>query len=227
MRILIIEDEQRLAEGIRALLIRNGYAADTVFDGVSGLDNAMTGIYDIILLDIMLPRMNGIEVLRELRKAKIASPVLLLTARSDVEDKIRGLDAGADDYLTKPFDSGELLARLRALSRRKGEFEDASFMSFSDISLNRSCLELSCGTRSIRLGQKEFLLLETLIANKGRIVSKDTLIEKVWGPEDEAEYNNVEVYVSFLRKKLALMKSHVQIHATRNVGYSLEETTDD
>lgn len=227
MRVLVIEDEKRLAEGIRALLIKNGYACDAVYDGVSGLDNALSGIYDTVLLDLMLPKMNGFEVLREIRKAKNAVPVLLLTARTDVDDKIRGLDAGADDYLTKPFDSGELLARLRALSRRKGDYDEEASLVYGDITLDRGCLELSVNGRSIRLGQKEFLLLEALMANKGRIVSKDSLISKVWGPDDAAEYNNVEVYVSFLRKKLALLKSQVQIRVTRNVGYSLEDANND
>lgn len=223
MRILIVEDEKRLAEGIKALLEKNGYAADIAFDGVSGLDNALSGIYDVILLDIMLPKMDGFSVLKVLRKEKVTVPVLLLTARSEVEDKIKGLDTGADDYLTKPFDSGELLARMRALSRRKGDYEDADSPAFSDISLNRRSMELICGERTIRLGQKEALMLEVLIANKSFIVSKDTLAEKVWGPEDATEYNNVEVYISFLRKKLSLLGSRVQIRSTRNIGYSLEE----
>ena len=173
----------------------------------------------------MLPKMNGISVLQALRKEKVSIPVLLLTARSEVEDKIKGLDAGADDYLTKPFDPGELLARLRALSRRKGEYEDGDNPSFADISLNRRSMELSCGERTIRLGQKEALLLEVLIANRSFIVSKDTLAEKVWGPDDDTEYNSVEVYISFLRKKLNLLGSRVQIRSTRNIGYSLEEKT--
>ena len=223
MRILVVEDEKRLAEGIKALLEKNGYAADISPDGISGLDNALSGIYDIILLDIMLPRMDGFSVLRALRKEKITTPVLLLTARSEVEDKIKGLDSGADDYLTKPFDSGELLARLRALSRRKGEYGDADTPAFGDISLNRGTMELICADRSIKLGQKEFQLLDVLIANASRIVSKDTLAEKVWGPEDATEYNSVEVYVSFIRKKLSLLRSRVQIRSTRNIGYSLEE----
>lgn len=223
MRILIVEDEKRLAEAVKALLENNGYAADISYDGVSGLDNALSGIFDVILLDIMLPGMDGLSVLRAMRKEKIVTPVLLLTARSEVEDKIKGLDSGADDYLTKPFDPGELLARLRALSRRKGEYEDTDIPAFADISLNRRTMELICADRSIRLGQKEFLLLEVLIANKAHIVSKDILAEKVWGPDDATEYNNVEVYISFLRKKLSLLGSRLQIRATRNIGYSLEE----
>lgn len=223
MRILIIEDENRLAEGIKALLEKSGYGADTAYDGISGLDDALSGIYDVILLDIMLPKMDGFSVLRKMREEKILTPVLLLTARSEVEDKIKGLDTGADDYLTKPFDSGELLARLRALSRRKGEYEEDDTPFFGDISLSRRSMELISGSRSIKLGQKEFLLLDVLISNKSHIVTKDMLAEKVWGPDDCTEYNNVEVYVSFLRKKLSLLGSRVQIKATRNIGYSLEE----
>lgn len=223
MRILIIEDEKRLADGLKALLEKNGHAADIALDGISGLDDALSGIYDVILLDVMLPGMDGLAVLRQLRKESVSVPVLLLTARSEVEDKIRGLDAGADDYLTKPFDPGELLARLRALSRRRGDYEDDAATVYGDISLNRRTMELICSDRSIRLGQKEFLLLEVLIANINHIISKDTLAEKVWGPDDATEYNSVEVYVSFLRKKLNLLGSRVQIRATRNIGYSLEE----
>lgn len=223
MRILIVEDEKRLAEGIKALLEKNGYAADTAYDGVSGLDNALSGIYDVILLDIMLPKMDGLTVLRQMRREKIVTPVLLLTARSEIEDKIKGLDTGADDYLTKPFDSGELMARVRALSRRKGEYEEDDTPVFGDISLNRRSMELICKDRSIKLGQKEFLLLDVLIANRSHIVSKDTLAEKVWGPDDCTEYNSVEVYISFIRKKLSLLGSCVLIRSTRNIGYSLEE----
>ena len=227
MRILVVEDEVRLADGLKALLEKNGYAADTANDGISGLDNALSGIYDIIILDIMLPKLSGLDILRKLRQEKLDTPILMLTARSDVEDKITGLDYGADDYLTKPFDSGELLARLRALSRRKGDFDIQEALSYSDISLRRNTMELICSDKSIKLGQKEFLLLEVLIANRNRIISKDTLVEKVWGPEDSSEYNNVEVYVSFLRKKLQLLKSRVRIRATRNIGYSLEEAEND
>lgn len=222
MRLLIVEDEIGLAEGLKSVLEKNGFSVDMVHDGIAGFEYALSNIYDVILLDIMLPKLNGLNVLANLRKAKTTTPVLLLTARSEVDDKIKGLDTGADDYLTKPFDTGELLARVRALTRRKGLILDTN-LSFGDITLNRNTQELMCRTSSIKLGQKEFQLIEILISNPNRIIPKETLIEKVWGFDDIAEYNNVEVYISFIRKKLTHLHSTVQIKATRGVGYSLEE----
>lgn len=222
MRILIIEDEIGLAEGIKAVLEKNNYIVDMVHDGVSGLDYALSSIYDVILLDIMLPKLNGLNLVKNIRQEKIATPVLLLTAKSEIDDKIKGLDSGADDYLTKPFDTGELLARIRALSRRKSELLDVN-LSYGDITLNRSTQEMLSSTSSIKLGQKEYQLLEILMTNPNQIIPKETLIEKVWGLDGDAEYNNVEVYISFVRKKLAHLHSKVQIKATRNIGYSLED----
>ncbi|HWT75179.1 MAG TPA: response regulator transcription factor [Mobilitalea sp.] len=222
MRLLIVEDEIGLAEGLKAVLEKNGYSVDMVHDGRMGLEYSLSNIYDLILLDIMLPKMNGLNVLENIRKEKITAPVLLLTARSEVDDKIRGLDCGADDYLTKPFDTGELLARVRALTRRKSFILDNN-LTFADITLNRNTQELLCNNSSIKLGQKEFQLIEILISNPNRIIPKETLIEKVWGFDDNAEYNNVEVYISFVRKKLTHLHTCVQIKATRGVGYSLEE----
>ncbi|MGE4352743.1 MAG: response regulator transcription factor [Oscillospiraceae bacterium] len=221
MRILIVEDEIGLAEGIKAVLEPKGYVADIVNDGLSGLDYALSNIYDAIILDIMLPKLDGLDVLKHLRMEKVTTPVLLLTAKSEVSDRIRGLDCGADDYLTKPFDTGELLARLRALTRRRGELMD-DVLSFCDIQLNRSTMALSCGQGTMKLGQKEFQVMEILLINARQIVSKDILCEKVWGPDDMCEYNNVEVYISFLRKKLAHLHSCVTIKAVRGVGYTLE-----
>ena len=221
MRLLIVEDEQGMAEGLRALLEKQGYAADTVFDGVSGLDHAMTGLYDLIILDIMLPKMNGMEVLTALRQAKIETPVLMLTARSSVEDRIRGLDHGADDYLTKPFDTGEFLARVRALTRRK-DLPLEEDPAYGDLRLDRGKLELCRGEERIRLGPKEFQVMECLLFNKNQIVPRNLLCEKVWGLLSDAEYNNVEVYISFLRKKLRALHSAVQIRSIRNAGYYLE-----
>lgn len=222
MRILIVEDEKNLREALRELLEKSGYAVDTAEDGVSGLDCGLTGLYDAILLDIMLPRLNGLEVLKSLRTQRIATPILLLTARSEVEDKIHGLDTGADDYLTKPFDARELLARLRALLRRKGELIEPEGASYGDITLKSDSHTLFCGERSVKLGQKEYQLMEILLSYKGHVAQKDVLAEKVWGVEDVSEYNNVEVYVSFLRKKLGYLRSKTQIHAVRGVGYALE-----
>ena len=221
MRLLLVEDERGLCDALRALLTREHYTLDTATDGQSGLDDALTGIYDLILLDVMLPRMDGITVLHRLRGAGVNTPVLMLTAKAELEDKITGLDAGADDYLTKPFETGELLARIRAMTRRRGDMvEDA--LTFGDVTLDHKLCEVRREGASVKLGRKEFLLLETLMLNSSQIVTRAYLTEKVWGFEDTAEYNNLEVYVSFVRRKLAFVGSTVQIRATRGVGYSLE-----
>lgn len=221
MRLLIVEDEQGMAEGLRALLEKQGYVTDLAFDGDSGLDNGLTGLYDLIILDIMLPKRDGLSVLEKLRQGGIETPVMMLTARSSVTDRIQGLDHGADDYLTKPFDTGEFLARVRALTRRNGiPLEDDP--SFGDIRLDRRKLELCRGSERLRLGPKEFQVMECLLINKNQIVPRSLLCEKVWGLLSEAEYNNVEVYISFLRKKLRALHSNVQILSIRNAGYHLE-----
>ena len=221
MRLLIVEDEQGMAEGLRALLEKQGYVTDLAFDGDSGLDNGLTGLYDLIILDIMLPKLDGLSVLEKLRQGGIETPVMMLTARSSVADRIQGLDHGADDYLTKPFDTGEFLARVRALTRRNGmPLEDDP--SFGDIRLDRRKLELCRGSERLRLGPKEFQVMECLLMNKNQIVPRSLLCEKVWGLLSEAEYNNVEVYISFLRKKLRALHSNVQILSIRNAGYHME-----
>ena len=221
MRLLIVEDEQGMAEGLQGLLEKQGYATDLAFDGDSGLDNGLTGLYDLIILDIMLPGRDGLSVLKELRRDGVETPVLMLTARSSVADRIQGLDHGADDYLTKPFDTGEFLARVRALTRRNGvPLEEEP--SFGDIRLDRRKLELCRGNERLRLGPKEFQVMECLLLNKNQIVPRALLCEKVWGLLSEAEYNNVEVYISFLRKKLRALHSNVQILSIRNAGYHLE-----
>ena len=221
MRLLIVEDEQGMAEGLRALLEKQGYVTDLAFDGDSGLDNGLTGLYDLIILDIMLPKRDGLSVLEELRRGGIETPVMMLTARSSVADRIQGLDHGADDYLTKPFDTGEVLARVRAVTRRNGMPLEAE-RSFGDIRLDRRKLELCRGSERLRLGPKEFQVMECLLMNKNQIVPRSLLCEKVWGLLSEAEYNNVEVYLSFLRKKLRALHSNVQILSIRNAGYHLE-----
>lgn len=223
MRILIVEDEISLADAITAILKKEQYFADAVYDGRDGLDYALSGIYDLILLDIMLPRMNGLDVLREIRNNNISTPVMLLTARTEVDDKIKGLDCGADDYLTKPFNKGELLARVRALTRRKGEIPSNELV-FGDITLNQSTYELSCGSLNVKLGAKEFRIMQMLMFVPKSIISKDEFIEKIWGYDSEAEYNSIEVYISFLRKKLGAIKSTVQIKASRGIGYYIEES---
>lgn len=222
MRILIVEDEVSLADAVTAILKKEQYFVDAVYDGRDGLDYALSGIYDLILLDIMLPKMNGLDVLREIRKNNISTPVMLLTARSEVNDKIKGLDSGADDYLTKPFNKGELLARVRALTRRKGEIPSNELV-FGDITLNQSTYELICGGLNVKLGAKEFKIMQMLMYAPGNIISKDEFIEKIWGYDSDAEYNSIEVYISFLRKKLGAIKSTVQIKASRGIGYYIEE----
>lgn len=223
MRILIVEDEYSLADAVTAILKKEQYFVDAVYDGRDGLDYAMSGIYDLILLDIMLPKMNGLDVLKEIRKNNISTPVMLLTARTEIDDKIKGLDCGADDYLTKPFNKGELLARVRALTRRKGEIP-SNELEFGDIILNQSTYELSCGTLSVKLGAKEFRIMQMLMFAPKNIISKDEFIEKIWGYDSEAEYNSIEVYISFLRKKLGAIKSTIQIKASRGIGYYIEES---
>ncbi len=222
MRILIVEDEISLADAVTAILKKEQYFVDAVYDGRDGLDYALSGIYDLILLDIMLPKMNGLDVLREIRNNNISTPVMLLTARSEVNDKIKGLDCGADDYLTKPFNKGELLARVRALTRRKGEIPSNELV-FGDITLNQSTYELICGNLNVKLGAKEFKIMQMLMFAPKSIISKDEFIEKIWGYDSEAEYNSIEVYISFLRKKLGAIKSTVQIKASRGIGYYIEE----
>ncbi len=222
MRILIVEDEQRLAEALAQILSKNKYTADISTDGESGLDNALSGIYDAIILDVMLPKVSGFDILRTLRAERITTPIMLLTAKDEIADKVTGLDLGADDYLTKPFSTEELLARLRALIRRKSDAVCENTLFFSDLSLNLDTFELLCKDRSVKLGLKEFDIMKLLLSYGSRIISKEMLIEKVWGYDSEAEYNNVEVYISFLRKKLAHIKSNVCIKTVRGVGYSLE-----
>ena len=221
MRILIVEDEPRLAETLRQLMHELRYQADAVYNGKDGLDYGLAGQYDLILLDVMLPGLDGFQVARQLRDARVSTPILMLTARDGVADKISGLDCGADDYMTKPFDSGELLARVRALTRRQGEIL-SDVLTAGDLSLDCNCHTLSCGERSVRLGYKEYEVLRLLMINQGSVIAKDTLITKVWGMESEAEDNNVEVYISFLRKKLAYLNSTAAIGTIRKAGYFLQ-----
>ena len=221
MKILVVEDEEALAEALSEILKRNKYSVDAVYDGEDGLEYAMTGLYDCILLDIMLPRMSGLDVLRIIRKKHISTPVLLLTAKSDIEDKITGLDSGADDFLTKPFVSGELLARVRALTRRKGEVITDEF-TYGDVALNKSTFSLSREGQFVKLSLKEYQIMEMMMANPKQLIPKERFIEKIWGYESDVEYNNVEVYISFLRKKLHVIGSDVTIKTARGVGYFLE-----
>lgn len=221
MRILVVEDEKRLADTLCELLTYHKYSADVAYDGEAGLDDALTGIYDGIILDVMMPKKNGFQVVRELRKAGVNTPVLMLTAKSETSDKVEGLDRGADYYLTKPFETEELLACLRALLRRQEEIipED---LEFQGLALNLSSCVLSFEGHSVRLSSKEFEMMRMLLANGGNVVSKETLLLKVWGYDSDAEDNHVEVYISFLRKKLHHIHCPVSIESARRLGYYLK-----
>ena len=222
MRVLIVEDEVNLAKPLVALLGKNQILADTVEDGVSGLMLARKMIYDVIVLDIMLPQMDGLSVLKTLREENNYTPILLLTALDNIDDRVKGLDLGADDYLTKPFDTKELIARIKALSRRgKGSISD-NIISIGNVSLNTNDASLTVGERKENLTKKEANLLETLMKNKDHVVSKDYILDKVWGIDSYAIDNSVEIYIHYLRKKLS-NDADVKIVTNRGLGYSLKE----
>ncbi len=223
MKILLAEDEKRMNRALCEILRQEGYEVDPVFNGTDALDYIESGLYDIIILDIMMPGMNGYDVAKHARKSGIRTPILMLTAKSELDDKVEGLDSGADDYLTKPFMTKELLARLRALGRRNLPTDDGS-LTFGDLSLDvkRATLN-SAGGQSVRLGEKELRIIEYLIANQGRILTREQIALKIWGYESDAEYNNVEVYMSFARKKLAFIGSECEIKAIRGIGYELRQ----
>ena len=222
MRVLIVEDEVRLAETLRDLLDTEHYAADVCHDGESGLDNALSDIYDLVILDVMLPKKDGFSVLRALRQEGKTVPVLMLSARSELSDRVEGLDCGADYYLTKPFEPKELLACIRALTRRQPELRQTDALKYGDLRLEKTSFTLSCGERSVRLSRKEFDMMEMLMLNQKLVITKEKLLLKVWGYESDAEDNNVEVYISFLRKKLDHLHTQVKIRTIRMVGYCLE-----
>lgn len=221
MRVLVVEDEKRLAEALKEILKEERYIVDVVNDGENGYDYAKSQIYDAIILDIMLPKMNGLDVVRRLRREHISTPVLLLTARETVGDRVEGLDAGADDYLTKPFAPQELLARLRAMTRRHGEVI-LDEMSYGDLTLRLDAYQLCRKERSVRLSIREFEIMRLLMSNPRMVLPKEEILLKVWGAESKAEDNNVEVYISFLRKKLFYLGSSVEIATIRKVGYYLK-----
>lgn len=221
MKILIIEDEKPLSDILKELLEKQKYMVDAVYNGIDGMDYGLSGIYDLILLDIMLPGMNGVEVLKQLRKEKIKTPIIMLTAKSEVDDKVTGLDYGADDYVTKPFETRELMARIRSATRRKGEIIGDQLV-YSDLTIDKGTMKAMTDLEEVKLSLKEFQILEILMANQGQIITKEQFAEKIWGYEFDGEYNSVEVYISFVRKKLKFIKSKVQIKATRGVGYSME-----
>lgn len=220
MNILIADDERDLTDALSEILKRNNYTVTVANDGETGLDFAMSGIFDLIILDVMMPKMDGFSLLKTLRANKIDVPVLMLTAKSETANKIGGLNLGADDYITKPFNTEELLARIKALLRRKEKFT-GDILQYGDIALDRDTAELCCGEKKITLGKKEFQILEMLLLNVGKSIDKERFIEKIWGYDTEAEYNTIEVYVSFLRKKLAVVGAHTEIKSLRGIGYTL------
>lgn len=222
MRLLLIEDEKRMAQALCEMLRLEKYEVSHYANGLDGLAAIESDIYDVIILDVMLPGMSGFEIAKETRRKGIRTPILMLTAKSELDDKVSGLDSGADDYLTKPFMTKELLARLRALCRRSGSTADGT-LSFGDISLDTAAATLSCTTngQSVRLSEKENKILEYLIINSGQILTREQFAVKIWGIESDAEYNNVEVYMSFTRKKLAFVGARTEIKAVRGIGYEL------
>ena len=220
MRLLLAEDEKELSNALVAVLKHSNYSVDAVYDGADALSYGISENYDGIILDIMMPKMDGIEVLKKLREKGINTPVLLLTAKSQVSDRITGLDSGADDYLTKPFAMGELLARIRAMTRRKTEFSPND-LSFGNITLSRETFDLKGPDGTQRLGNKEFQMLEMMMSNKNVLISTERFMERIWGYDSDAEINVVWVFISYLRKKLASVGADVEIKASRGVGYTL------
>lgn len=221
MKVLYVEDEKYMARAVAQILKKNNYSVDLAHDGESGLDLAVSDVYDIVILDIMLPKRDGISVLREMRKQSVTTPVILLTAKGEMEDKVKGLDSGADDYLAKPFQAEELMARLRALGRRRGQVVTNNTLCYGDIELNYNTLDLFGNGQTFHLTLKESQLLELLIINKGQAISNETIIEKLWGWNSEAEDSHVQVQVAFLRKKLSLLSKLAKIKTIRGIGYML------
>ena len=224
MRLLIAEDDLDLAEALAVFLEKHQYTVDAVHDGSAALDYAGTGDYDAVILDIMMPKLDGIQALQALRAKNVATPVLLLTAKSQVEDRVAGLDSGADDYLPKPFDNREFTARVRALTRRGGGYKP-TVLTTGNITLDCSTFELKCGGACIRLGNREFQMLELLMRQEGRLISTEQFMEHIWGCNSEAEINVVWAYISYLRRKLEAAGANVRIAARRGQGYLLEEIT--
>lgn len=222
MRLLLAEDEKSLSRAIIAILERNNYSADAVYDGLEALEYLESDTYDGLILDVMMPKMDGITVLKKLREKGNNIPVLMLTAKSEIDDKVLGLDSGANDYLTKPFNTRELLARIRAMTRTN-TVQTTSIITMGNISLNTATFELSAPGGSFRLANKEFQMLEMLMRNAGRLIPTERFMEKIWGYDSDAEISVVWVYISYLRKKLTALGANVQIKAARNAGYSLEE----
>ena len=226
MKILIIEDEYSLADAIAETLKKENFIPKIVTDGQEGEDEALTNIYDLIILDVMLPNKNGFEILKTLRKEKIETPIIMLTAKSEIYDKLNGLENGADDYITKPFHMKELIARVKIILKRSSNIEDTNILEYNDLKLDLKTGTLKCNDNEISINGKELDLLEILLLNNKQIMDREVLASKIWGYDSDAEYNNVEVYVSFLRKKLKILKSNVKIKAVRGIGYKMEVVDD-
>lgn len=225
MRILLAEDERSLSNVLVAILRHNNYSVDAVYDGEEALDYLNTGLYDALVLDVMMPKKDGFAVLKELREKGNNLPVLILTARSELDDKLTGLDGGADDYLTKPFETKELLARLRAILRRNNDVAD-NILKFGNLTLDRTSFEMSVGEAKEKLLHKEFQMLEMLMLRPGGVISSQLFMDKIWGYDSDAEMSTVWVYLSYLRKKLVSLGANVRIKVNRNIGYTLEKTDD-
>ena len=226
VKVLIIEDEYSLADAIRESLEKEHLEVTIASNGLDGEDEALTGLYDLILLDIMLPKKNGFEILKTLKEEKIKTPIIILTAKSEMDDKLNGLENGADDYITKPFHMKELLARVKISLKRSSNIEDTNMLTYGDLVLDLSTGKLKCNDNEISINGKELNLMEVLLINKEQIIDKEVLTEKIWGYDSDAEYNSVEVYISFLRKKISLLKSNVKISTVRGIGYKLEVNND-
>ena len=226
VKVLIIEDEYSLADAIRESLEREHLDVTIVTNGLDGEDEALTGLYDLILLDIMLPKKNGFEILNTLKDEKLKTPIIILTAKSEMDDKLNGLENGADDYITKPFHMKELLARVKIILKRSANLEDTNALSYDDLTLDLSTGKLKCKDNEVGINGKELNLMELLLINKEHIIEKETLTDKIWGYDSDAEYNSVEVYISFLRKKLNLLGLKVRISTVRGIGYKLEDKND-
>lgn len=226
MNILIIEDEYSLADAVAETLKSEKFNVCIKTNGEEGEDEALTENYDLILLDVMLPRKNGFDILRYLRQEKIKTPVIMLTAKSEIEDKLNGLEHGADDYITKPFSMRELMARVKAVLKRTNNIEDTEMLEFGDLILDVKNVKLKCKENEIQISGKELELIEQLLLNKNQVLSKESIVERIWGYESDAEYNNVEVYITFIRRKLKLLESKVNIKAVRGIGYRLEIKND-
>ena len=222
MNILIIEDEYSLADAIAETLKNESFNVCIKTNGEDGEDEALTEGYDLILLDVMLPKKNGFDILQYLKQQKIKTPIIMLTAKSEIDDKLNGLENGADDYITKPFSMRELMARIKVILKRTNNIEDTEYLEYGDLKLDLKNAKLKSNNNEIQIAGKEFELLEQLLLNKNQVVSRETLLERIWGFNSETEYNNVEVYITFIRRKLKLIDSKVNVKAIRGVGYKLE-----